>query len=176
MKRYCDGDRAAFRALYELFAPKLLRYLTSLARDRATAEDLLQQTFLKLHNAREVYVRGADPGPWMYTIAHRTFLDDVRRKRRSPERLWNTEEDSPATMPAEGDHDGRFGDFAEQAVLRAVERLPEIQRLAVVTTKLEGRSMAQAAAILGTTEGALKVRAHRAYATLRAALAPRVAV
>jgi len=120
-------------------------------------------------------VRGADPGPWLYTIAHRTFLDHVRRKRRSPERLHNTDDEVPA--PAIGDvDDDRSAEVATEAVLNAVQELPEMQRLAVVTTKLEGRSMAQAAALLGTTEGALKVRAHRAYTALRATLSARIAV
>jgi RNA polymerase sigma-70 factor (ECF subfamily) len=63
-----------------------------------------------------------------------------------------------------------LGEAAHAAMLSAVDRLPEHQRLALVTTKLQQRTMAQAASILGTTEGALKVRAHRAYAALRAML------
>src|SRR5215813_10642354 len=83
MQRYCDGDASAFRELYALVAPRLLGYLLKMARERALAEDLLQQTFLKVHRARGAYVRGADPVPWLYAIAHRTFLDDVRRARRA---------------------------------------------------------------------------------------------
>ena len=76
MARYCDGDEAAFRALYTQAAPRLLGYLKRLTGDTAGAEDLLQHTFLKLHNARGSYVRGADPMKWLFTIAHRTFLDE----------------------------------------------------------------------------------------------------
>src|SRR5262245_53203811 len=83
MARYCDGDESAFRALYALVAPRLLGYLVGMARDRALAEDLVQQTFFKVHRARAAYVRGADPVPWIYAIAHRTFLDEVRRKKRA---------------------------------------------------------------------------------------------
>src|SRR5215468_7262878 len=87
MQRYCDGDAAAFRELYALVAPRLLGYLVKMTRERALAEDLLQQTFLKVHRARAAYVRGADPMPWIYAIAHRTFLDEARRQKRAIARV-----------------------------------------------------------------------------------------
>ena len=65
MQRYCAGDAGAFRALYQAIAPRLLGYLVKLARDRSVAEDLLQQTFWKVHRARAAYVVGADPVPWI---------------------------------------------------------------------------------------------------------------
>src|SRR5512140_899695 len=83
MTRYCDGDAQAFRELYALVAPRLLGYLVKMTRTRALADDLLQQTFLKVHRARAAYVRGADPLPWMYSIAHRTFLDAIRADKRA---------------------------------------------------------------------------------------------
>src|SRR5438270_13130345 len=87
MERYVDGDAAAFRALYALLAPKLYGYLAKMTRDRAVADDLLQQTFLKVHRARGAWVRGADPTPWIYAIAHRTFLDEARRVQRAVVRV-----------------------------------------------------------------------------------------
>ena len=83
MARYVDGDAAAFRELYAAIAPRLLGYLMKMAKSRALADDLLQQTFLKVHRARSAYVRGADPVPWIYAIAHRTFVDEVRKKKRA---------------------------------------------------------------------------------------------
>src|SRR5436305_15319119 len=85
MARYCDGDAHAFRELYAQVAPRLLGYLIKMARNRAVAEDLLQQTFLKIHKARAAYVRGADPLPWIYAIAHRTFIDRARADKRGRE-------------------------------------------------------------------------------------------
>ena len=52
MTQYCDGDAASFRTLYALLAPRLLGYLVRMTRDRSVAEDLLQQTFAKVHKAR----------------------------------------------------------------------------------------------------------------------------
>ena len=57
--------------------------------DKAAAEDMLQLTFLKVHEARDSYVLGANPIPWIYTIAHRTSLDEIRKRKRSRVRLSN---------------------------------------------------------------------------------------
>ncbi len=165
MARYCAGDKPAFAALYRLVAPRLLGYLTGMVGERAAAEDLLQQTFIKIHEARDVYVRDADPIPWFYTIAHRTCLDELRRRKRA--RVQVT-------------HDGELADFASEptadespspryaVTLAALSDLPPNQREALLLTKVEGRSHAEAAAILGTSVGAIKLRAHRAYEALRA--------
>src|SRR5204863_7759007 len=83
MAKYVDGDASAFRELYAVVSPKLYGYLVKMARSKAVADDLLQQTFLKVHRARAAYVRGADPLPWIYAIAHRTFLDEARRTKRA---------------------------------------------------------------------------------------------
>jgi RNA polymerase sigma-70 factor (ECF subfamily) len=171
MERYCDGDASAFRALYSLTASRLLGYLMCIVRDRATAEELLQQTFIKLHQARDSYVRGADPIPWMYTIAHRTCLDELRRAKRHRARIVPSSDDPPEAPAA---LDGRsaearptYDEDTLATVLEALETLPEPQRIAVVLTKIQGKSVAEAATILGTTPGAVKLRAHRGYVMLR---------
>src|SRR5262245_17316307 len=181
MARYCAGDAAAFHRLYELLAARILAYLTGLVGDRATAEDLLQLTFLKVHEARSTYVRGANPIPWIYTIAHRTGLDEIRKRKRSRVRLAK-EGDVAAEPPAHitgvavenhADPTGLSGaaDAADPAAaagaLAALAKLPENQRQALILTKVHGRSIADAAMITGSTPGAIKQRAHRAYVTLR---------
>jgi len=172
MQRYCDGDAGAFRELYALLAPRLLGYLVRMARERALAEDLLQQTFLKVHRARAAYVRGADPVPWIYSIAHRTFLDEARRGRRAAVRVGEVETlpEVPAGLTGESDdrRDEVRGDpELMAAAIDALAALPVAQREAVVLTKLDGKSVAEAAEIAGTTVGAMKVRAHRGYVALR---------
>jgi len=165
MQRYCDGDASAFRALHALLAAKLLAYLTHMARDRALAEDLLQHTFLKVHRARGAYVHGADPVPWIYAIAHRTFLDEARRVKRAIVRV--DAEGTPPDLAAPALDDAGPDAVALAAALAALDDLPIQQREAVVLTKLEGKSVAEAAEIAGTTPGAMKVRAHRGYEALR---------
>lgn len=173
MAKYQDGDAGAFRELYAAVAPRLLGYLVKMSRDQALAEDLLQQTFLKVHRARGAYVRGADPVPWIYAIAHRTFLDEARKGKRAIVRV--ADEDVPEIVAdldgatAERRDDRADPELARQA-LDALAQLPDPQREAVVLTKLDGKTVAEAAAIAGTTIGAMKVRAHRGYEALRALL------
>jgi RNA polymerase sigma-70 factor (ECF subfamily) len=179
MARYCDGDASAFRELYAAVAPRLLGYLIRMARSRPFAEDLLQHTFLKVHRARAAYVRGADPLPWMYAIAHRTFLDEARRGSRAKEHSAGDEvPEVAAGITGESDDrrdEPRADPELASAALAALAELPPQQREAVVLTKLEGKSVAEAADIAGTTVGAMKVRAHRGYEALRALLGARKA-
>lgn len=169
MGRYCDGDVAAFHALYARLAPRILGYLVGLIGELAPAEDLLQQTFLKVHQSRAIYIRGADPVPWIYAIAHRTCLDELRRRKRARTRL--TADGLPAepraTITGEPE-EAVVDETAEPRIsLASLNVLPENQRQALILTKVHGHSVSAAAAIAGTTPGAIKLRAHRAYVTLR---------
>jgi RNA polymerase sigma-70 factor (ECF subfamily) len=173
MGRYCDGEAAAFHRLYAMLAPRVLAYLVGLLGDKATAEDVLQLSFMKVHEARGAYVRGANPIPWIYTIAHRTCLDEMRKRKRSRVRLTKDGElhDAAAAHITGVAEEARTseGDASANAAtaLAALEQLPDNQRQALILTKLHGRSVAEAAMITGTTPGAIKLRAHRAYVTLR---------
>ena len=171
MQRYQAGDASAFRELYALVAPRMLGYLNKLAKSRAVADDLLQQTFLKIHRARGAYVVGADPLPWFYSIAHRTFLDEARKTSRAVVRAGGDDlPEVPAGITGESADradEPRANPELAKAALDALADLPTQQREAVVLTKLEGKSVAEAAAIAGTSVGAMKVRAHRGYEALR---------
>ena len=171
MARYCDGDASAFRELYAALAPRLYGYLVRMCRQRALADDLLQLTFLKVHRARAAYVRGADPIPWIYAIAHRTFIDEARKQKRAVVRVGDVAELPEVRAGISGDADGTADEAADpelvKTALDALAALPIQQREAVVLTKLDGKSVAEAAEIAGTTVGAMKVRAHRGYEALR---------
>ena len=174
MARYVAGDLRAFDRIYTSTAPRLVGYLSGLLTDRAAAEDAMQQTFIRLHDARGSYVLGADPLPWIFTIAHRVALDELRRRRRARVRIALS--DDPLPEP-HADLDGSAAGSADipderlDVTLAALAHLPENQRAALLLTKLEGRSVAEAAEIAGTTAGAIKLRAHRAYVTLRRMIA-----
>jgi RNA polymerase sigma-70 factor (ECF subfamily) len=168
MERYAGGDAEAFHALYKSISPRLFGYLSGLLGERVAAEDVLQLTFIRLHEARDQYVRGADPAPWIFTIGHRLALDELRRRKRARVRLAA---ESPPEAHAE--LDGSQEGSAEQpderiaVTLALLQQLPESQRTAILLTKVEGRSLAEAAEITGATVSAIKLRAHRAYVTLR---------
>lgn len=171
MLGYCQGNQQAFRALYQLAAPRLLGYLQRLCRDPALASDLLQITFMKVHQSRATYVRGADPFPWLFTIAQRSFLDAQRQRKRS--RLELSGDALPEIAAAldggrlEEQPEERAAGPGAAEIAAALARLPASQREAVVLTKFEGKSVAEAAAAIGSTPGAVKLRAHRAYESLR---------
>jgi RNA polymerase sigma-70 factor (ECF subfamily) len=176
MRDYCNGREEAFESLYKQVAPRLRSYLRGLVRDASAADDLLQQTFLKVHSARASYIEGADPVPWIWSIARRSCIDEIRRRRGAHAQLHQVAEGLPelqaclsgTALGAESEEPYSAND--RQRVLEALQSLPEDQRTAVVLTKLGGKSVAEAAAIAGTTPGALKLRAHRAYGKLRALL------
>ena len=81
MARYANGESRAFVEVYDELAPSLFHYLQKLARNDATAEDLLQQTFLRMHDARGRFTPGAAVEPWAFSIARRLFIDWYRQCR-----------------------------------------------------------------------------------------------
>src|SRR3954451_5913520 len=81
MERYARGDDAAFAALYDALAPKLYAFIYRKVRDSARAEDLVQATLVRIIAARGRFVAGSCVTPWAFAIAHRLFLDQVKRKK-----------------------------------------------------------------------------------------------
>lgn len=177
MEAYCNGDRKAFEELFARIAPRVSSLLLAMSRDRALADDLTQITFLKLHRARDAYQRGAPVMPWVSAIARRTFLDAHRAKRRSRLTLTNEGElPEPPPEPVEGDAFGSLNDDELKTLNATMDALPPQQREALELLKVQGLSLKEAAAITGSTVGAIKLRAHRAYEALRSALGAKATV
>ena len=168
MERYAAGDDGAFAVVYDKIAPRLYGYLLRQTRERARAEDLVQQTMLHIHRARTRFIPGAEVTPWAFAIARRLLLDGLRRAKRE---VAPSEED-PDSALASGDAADDMVQARELAVrINAVlAKLPESQRVAFELLKQEGLTVAEAAEVLGTTAAAVKLRAHRAYEALRLAL------
>jgi RNA polymerase sigma-70 factor (ECF subfamily) len=172
MDRYATGDARAFTALHEGLHPRLYGYLLRMTGSSATAADLVQETFLRMHRARATFAAGGAVLPWAYAIARNVHHDHARAARlRDTERLPS---DPGAEPPAHAGADVESAAIAAQAA-RVVEevlaKLPAAQREAFILVRYEGLSMADAAAVLGTTPAAVKLRAFRAYEALREALA-----
>lgn len=172
MDAYASGDDAAFEAVYDGLAPRLEPFLFRITRDRARAEDALQQTMLHIHRARGRFVPGAAVVPWAFAIARRVAIDHHRRGSR--EVLEAMDDDATFQLVAAVDARADEVAIAKELASRlsgVIEKLPENQRTAFELIKLDGLSVADAAAILGTTVAAVKLRAHRAYEALRAVVA-----
>lgn len=164
MDRYASGDGSAFAEVYDALAERLYRFLVRRTQDSAQAEDLLQQTFLHMHCARETYVQGGDVVPWAFCIARRLSVDVHRKSGREVLGELLAEHVDGRRSPEDALADRE----SARAFQQALERLPEPQRLAFELTKYDGLSHAEAADILGTTVTAVKLRVHRTYETLRA--------
>jgi RNA polymerase sigma-70 factor (ECF subfamily) len=169
MEAFIDGDTRAFNQLFERLSPRVCSLLTALSGDRRLAEDLTQTTFMKIHRARDTYARGARVEPWVYAIARRTLLDERRRRKRRPEDLSSDGAVPEPDYEAQPE-DGRLDPEQERALYAKLAELPDPQREAIVLLKAQGLSINEAAKIAGTTPGAMKLRAHRAYEALRSAL------
>ncbi len=162
MVRAQTGDIESYRALLDDIGPVVLGFLAKRLACREDVEDAYQDTFLALHRARHTYQPSRALEPWLLAIARNVAADYGRRRRRRAAReVLFAAVPEPAIEPERG----------SCAELEQVMRLlPATQREALEMLKLKGLSVAEAAARAGTTTGALRVRAHRAYVALRAAL------
>jgi RNA polymerase sigma-70 factor (ECF subfamily) len=170
MTRYAKGEAAAFAALYDALAPRLHRFCARLSRPGPEADDLFQETMLRLHRARASYIPGAPTLPWAFAIARSAYLDRLRLRRRRPEQVAGEDED-PTAIPVGATPES---DALARALLtilaRELERMSEKNRSAYVLLREEGFSVAEAAAVLGTSGEAVKQRAHRADEQIREAI------
>ena len=161
MERAQRGDRDAYGALLMDLTPSIASFLFERIVDPHEREDVVQDTLVALHRARHTYDPSRPFDPWLFSIARHVMVDHFRRRgvRTAREVLV----DVLPERAGDGNSDGA-------GLEEALARLPAAQREAFEMLKLEGLSVAAAAARAGTTTSALKVRAHRAYKALRVLL------
>jgi RNA polymerase sigma-70 factor (ECF subfamily) len=160
MVRYQAGDFAAARALIEQVSPLLLRFFVARRASRADADDLLQETWLRIHKVRHTYRPSEPASPWFYAIARHVQVDHYRRAARTAaheERL----EDVPEVAAPGGERDSAD----ELATLLAP--LSASQREIIEMLKVAGMSLEEVARARSSSVGAVKQKVHRAYQTLR---------
>jgi len=179
MDRYAQGDETAFSVLYAGLELKLRSFLTRLTGAPPAAEDLLQETFMRIHRARGGFEPGAAVVPWAYAIARNAWLDHVRAAKVRGRGSADAKEGHQAppaevTTGPEADSEQLLIARETASLVEAVlTRLPVAQREAFVLLRYEGMSVVEAAEVLGSTKSAVKLRAFRAYEALRAALGPK---
>jgi RNA polymerase sigma-70 factor (ECF subfamily) len=166
MSRYQQSDPAAPGALVASISPALLRFFRRNWASRDLAEDLLQETFLKIHRMRRSYRSGEAVLPWVYAIARNVRVDNYRRVRRIVEH-----EAADDVLPeAAGRNDGLESALDFDAL---VAQLPDAQREVIVMLKATGMTVEEVARATSSTVGAVKLKAHSAYESLRALLTSR---
>jgi RNA polymerase sigma-70 factor, ECF subfamily len=174
MRQYGSGDDGAFDPLYQLLAPRLYRFCLRLTALRSDADDLFQETFLRLHRGRATYLAGANVLHWTFAIARSASLDRLRYRRRRPEFVGVTGDVADAEeLHAHESHRPDLELLAEdliRVVTVELRKMSEKNRVAYVLLREEGLSVKEAALVLGTTADVVKQRVHRACEQLRSAV------
>jgi RNA polymerase sigma-70 factor, ECF subfamily len=172
MERYVGGDRRAFALLFRAIAPRVRRQIRTRIGDDASTDDLLQQTMLRAHAARQRYRRPAENADealvsWYCAIARNLAHNFVRAKMRT--RVAPVDEHLEVVGDVEQETVAHELAIERTAALHAaIEALPPGQRVVVRMHRLEGLPVAEVSRRLGVRNGAVRVRAHRAYEGLRA--------
>ena len=164
MRAYVGGDETAFRELFHRYAPMLLGITRRHLGDDELAREIVQQTFFRLHGARRDFRDGSKLRPWVLTIAMNLVREHWRRTKRrktSPDPDVGTRAaPEPDMLPLERQE-------RLDAVRAALARLPDSQREVVELHWFQEHPFAEVAKIVGSSEGAVRVRAHRAYKRLK---------
>ena len=169
VRRAKENDEAALTQLYEENFDKIYRYIVLKIGDRAEAEDMTQQVFMKAFKSISGYKSKGNPfSSWLFRIAHNQVVDYWRKKSKR------------TTVPLEeslaGSSNSNPGSEAERKMdienlVAATKQLTNLQREVVSLRFAGGLSLAEVAKTLGKTEGAIKALQHSAVVSLRKIMA-----
>ncbi len=165
MSRYQQGDSAAAAAMVTRLSPGLHRFFLVQMVSRRYADDLLQETWLRIHEVRHTYRPGEPVLPWLYAIARHVRVDHYRKTRRVESREYQVET-LPEVRASAPDRSSAGPDL-----LALLASLPESQREVVTMLKLSDMSLEEVARATSSSVGAVKQKAHRAYTKMREMLA-----
>ncbi len=181
------GDEASFELLLRRYRTPLVNFLYRMVRNREQAEDLAQEVFLRVYRARADYVPSAKFTTWMFRIATNLALNSLRDNRHQKMEISidapltpDSEEGDERPLDVPEKHPNIEQHLVEEArrkmIRRAIDKLPEKQRAAVLLHKYQELDYAEISKILNCSESALKSLLFRAYESLRVELAPLVAM
>lgn len=179
MLRVGKDDEESFRQLLGRHRGPVVSYVYRLVHDAALAEDLGQEVFLRVYQARHRWKPSARFTTWLYRIATNLALNALRDAKRTvaPNARAEGDEEPPAARLPDArplaDEQMILAE-RERIIREAVDALPEKQREAVVLHKYQDVDYRQIARVLGVSESAVKSLLFRAYETLRARLEPLV--
>ncbi len=161
MARYQQGDLEAATAIIQRLSPQLHRFFVMQSGSREHADDLLQETWLRIHKARHTYRPGEPVLPWFYAIARNIRVDHFRKSSRTTGHEQPLGETPEVKAPA-AQESGRIPDLE---VLLAP--LPQSQREVIAMLKVQGMSLEEVARATSSSIGSVKQKAHRGYEKLR---------
>jgi RNA polymerase sigma factor (sigma-70 family) len=162
MRQVRGGRTAALATLFERHHARVYGYCLRMTGNRSTAEDLVQDVFMKMLKYKATFKDDSDLVPWMFGIARNSCLAHL--KRRAVDRAPATAEPIEVADGADEEpHDDRQCELVRAALLR----LPAERREVLVLSRYEYKSYDEIARVLDCSVGAVKVRVHRAMKQLR---------
>jgi len=184
MLSFCEGDDTAFDALFARWSQPLLHYVQRILGEQALAEEVVQETFLRVYRARDRYKVEARFSTWLYRIGTNLALNELRRAvRKQPhsriEEGYSEQEDGRGDQIPSSRGVVRHLESTErlsderletrqktERVQAGLEQLPERQRAALWLCSVDGLTYGEAAQVLETTEKSVKSLVHRGRKTL----------
>ncbi|MCC7404913.1 MAG: RNA polymerase sigma factor [Bdellovibrionales bacterium] len=171
MQRLAQGDQRAFAELFERHAGKILGYACRLVGDQARAEDVSQDVWFRIVKTAPSYQGSGHFIAWAFTLTRNRALNSIRDAKKLDEALAGGSGDELVDLPDRDDLEEKIMKLAEvERVKNAIDKLPEVQRVALVSWLTEDLSYDELAAQLGTSVPAVKSLLFRARRSLEQAL------
>jgi len=167
MQQVARGDHEAFNILVQKYRPPVLNTAFRYVGDREEAEDLAQEAFLRVYQARHRYRPTAQFSTWLYRIVANVCLDARRRRQARPVESLEALGEEPAEAHSPSPHEAVERTELQAAVRAAIAALPPRQRLAVILHRYEGRSYQEIADALDCSVSAVETLLHRAKQNLK---------
>lgn len=164
MARLSAGDADAMSELYARHQRAVFTYLVRLTSHPSVAEDLLQETFIRVYRGRQAYQPSSRFRTWLFTIARHLAVDHFRRQQIA----W---EEDPAALDAavaseRAEHRVEASELVER-LERALAQLSPKQREVILLSRFAGMDAAEVARVTDSTPGAVRVELHRALRRLK---------
>ncbi len=171
VRLFTEGKERAFNELMGRYSRRIVNYVYRIIGDRDRAEDLLQDTFIRVYRNIDRFDQKRKFSTWLYTIATNLAKNELRNTGRSPimyfQTLFYRKEDQKmfeAVDQADKPDDQLYRSQLKELVAKAVEKLPERHRLVFTLRETEGKSYEEIAEILDCNIGTVKSRLNRARA------------
>lgn len=169
-----EGSEAAFRELVKAYEDRVYNTVLSIVHNRTDAEDIAQETFIRIFRSVHSFTGNAALSTWIYRIAVNRSLDFLRSKKRQKRfafitTFFGNDDCEPLHNATDFFHPGVALDQKENAAIlfKAIKKLPEKQQAAFILNKIEGLSYNEIAAVLMITEAAADALLQRAKQNLR---------
>ena len=141
IRAMADGDMGAFAEIYKRYAPAVLRFVTGLIKNKAKAEDIVQNIFMRMVTAKPSFENVEALRNWLFVCARNEVISTLRSK-------WESDVDKVQVYP-EVASDGIYPDVMMPLLNSVLEKMPEKRSEVFRMSRIEGRSVEEIAARMG---------------------------